>query len=360
MLDINYIKDAVKRLAYEDMTYQQFGSWGHAHLFKPVIDEAKLVAWEDDMQIKLPQDFRLYLTQLGNGGAGPAYGIAPFDLKNAPELKLPCPYSDDQEKLFNDLAQEWFEMDNLEEEDLYERYYQNHPEEQRLPFAEWSKQYDDGTYEDLEKKMLHHGQVWIANQGCSLDIYLILNGSETGRCHCTNIDYDYSYPVTKKQWQAYNQLPDPKPHRPITWPEYKESLSDFSNYIMDYVESGLKIINNFSRSLRDQFKQEREAALEFEQAMLSNDLPEVERLIGKLANASLSFKTRSFYWIYAERLTQAYPNNPVFTKFETQIKYQTNSTCCYNCVTFAEKSRNNIDYPHPSFEEFKATFSQPD
>lgn len=357
MLDINYIKSAVQRLAFEDMTYQQFASWSHAHVFKPVLAEAELEAWEDTMQIKLPTDFRQYLTLLGNGGAGPAYGIAPFKLSLEQELQKPCPYSDDQAELFNSLAQDWFDMSNLYEDELYELYYQKHPHEPRLSFEEWNKKLDGEIYEEMDKKLFCTGQVWIANQGCSLDIYLILNGSETGKCHCTNVDYDYSYPCTGKQRREFEQLED-KQERAAIWSEYKESLLDFKDYFMDYIEAGLEHLNSYSAEEKAYFQQEREGVLEFEHYMQENNLAELERLMGKLDPAIFTTKTRSFYLESTKQLLEKYPNNPVFIKFEAQNTFKPNTNYRYQIVNFEHRSRNNVDYPHPSFAEFKASFKQ--
>lgn len=362
MLDVNYIKDAVNRFAFEDMSYDTFGTWGHAHIFKPVLPESEVAAWEETLQIKLPQDYRLYLTQLGNGGPGPAYGIAPFKCSLNPNFIKPCLYSDDEAEKFNAAAQDWFDLENTDDEELYERYYQQHPNEPRLSFKDWDNQVMDANFDELEERLFNHGQVMIANQGCSLDIYLILNGSETGRCHCTNTDYDYSYPVTNRQSQAFKLLPEPRPNRPALWPEYKESLQDFEQYLMSYVKAGLKHLDSYTAEQLSQFQRERELVLEFEALMQSTPSPEpdeIVRFINKLETEAFSIKTRNFFLKYASQLAAKYPNQGVFTKFETQLRYKPNTNWVYTKVVFEDESRNNIDYPHPTFAEFKATFRQP-
>lgn len=356
MLDVEYIQEAVRKAAFFDMEYKLFGSWAHAHIFKPVLNESELAAWEEIMQINLPEDYKTYLTKLGNGGAGPAYGISPFHLPLYEHLKVSSIYSDENAKLFNKVAQEWFELSNTDEEELYEQYKQNSPQEQKLSFNEWEEQFFDKYYDELEQKLMNNGQLFIANQGCSIDIYMILNGTERGKCHCTNIDYDYAYPCTNEQAKQYNLLSEPRPYRSVLWSEYKESLTDFKQYLMAYVTSVLDKIEDFSIELRQQFQYEREKVLEFEQAMQEQDFVGIERLIEKLDPLSFSFKTRSYYIESLERLTAEFPNNILLQKFLSNVKYKPNTTRAYNSVVFEHKSLNNIDYPHPTFEEFKATF----
>ena len=96
--------------------------------------------------------------------------------------------------------------------------------------------------------------------------------------------------------------------------------------------------------------------LEFEQAMQEQDFIGIERLIETLDPLSFSFKTRSYYIESLERLTAKSPNNILLQKFLSNVKYKPNTTRAYNSVVFEHKSLNNIDYPHPTFEEFKATF----
>lgn len=356
MLDVEYVKAAVRKLAYFDMEYKGFGSWGHAHIFKPVLEEEQLATWEELMQLRLPEDFRLYLTKLGNGGAGPAYGIAPFHLPRDKQLNEISLYSDEQAEAFNETAQAWFEMSNVDEEDCYERYKLENPQEAGLSFREWEDKFYEPYYDKLEQKLMSNGQLFIANQGCSVDIYLILNGTERGMCHSTNTDYDYSYPCTREQDRQFHLLPEPRPARAVIWNEYKESLMDFEKYLINYVVSGLERIEGFSAEQRQQFKRERQQVLEFDKSVQEQDLMGIEKLIGKLDPLSFSFKTRSYFLESMETLSKEFPNNGLFQKFLHQIKYKPNKTWTYDSVVFAHRSRNNIDYPHPTFDEFKSTF----
>ena len=84
MLDIPKIEAVLRQARRWDMDFPLFGSHSHAHLFRPPLPEEDAAAWEDLMELRLPQDYRQYLAHLGNGGAGPAYGLAPF----------PCPMRD--------------------------------------------------------------------------------------------------------------------------------------------------------------------------------------------------------------------------------------------------------------------------
>ena len=67
MLDIPKIRAVLDTASRWDMDLEQFACWGHAHLFNPVLPLEELEAWEELMQVTLPEDYRAYLTQLGNG-----------------------------------------------------------------------------------------------------------------------------------------------------------------------------------------------------------------------------------------------------------------------------------------------------
>jgi len=47
-------------------------------LLNPVLPEQEVLAFAQRYQIELPADYRYFLTTVGNGGAGPFYGIFPL------------------------------------------------------------------------------------------------------------------------------------------------------------------------------------------------------------------------------------------------------------------------------------------
>jgi hypothetical protein len=52
-----------------------FGSEGHEFQLNPPLPEQDVLAFETFHQVQLPGDFRHFLINVGNGGAGPSYGI---------------------------------------------------------------------------------------------------------------------------------------------------------------------------------------------------------------------------------------------------------------------------------------------
>lgn len=76
--ELRRLQDDVRALASLDPGCKQFGAIGHRYQFKPPYPEAELVAFERTHQVALPDDYRAFITTVGNGGAGPSYGVMPF------------------------------------------------------------------------------------------------------------------------------------------------------------------------------------------------------------------------------------------------------------------------------------------
>jgi hypothetical protein len=79
-----------------------FGSDKHRFRLNPPLADATVRAFEAEHRIQVPDDYRAFLTQAGNGGAGPYYGIFPLEawsdfadwvLDQRPDnfLARPCP-----------------------------------------------------------------------------------------------------------------------------------------------------------------------------------------------------------------------------------------------------------------------------
>jgi hypothetical protein len=52
-----------------------FGEASHEYGVNPPLSENDLVLFEAAYEVELPEDYRLFLRHVGNGGAGPAYGL---------------------------------------------------------------------------------------------------------------------------------------------------------------------------------------------------------------------------------------------------------------------------------------------
>ena len=55
-----------------------FGADGHHFVLNPPLPEAEVIAFEQYHRVTLPSDYRYFITHVGNGGAGPFYGIFPL------------------------------------------------------------------------------------------------------------------------------------------------------------------------------------------------------------------------------------------------------------------------------------------
>jgi hypothetical protein len=81
------IRDALERLAARNFPktirmpreaaetdeYDREG-WGHGFRLKPVVSESEVAAFERLHNVRLPPDYRHFITALGSGGAGPSLG----------------------------------------------------------------------------------------------------------------------------------------------------------------------------------------------------------------------------------------------------------------------------------------------
>jgi hypothetical protein len=91
----DFIQEAssiVEILSALDVRRVVFGASRHAYRFHPPLFQKRVEKFERDHKVSLPKPYRRFITELGNGGAGPYYGIMPLALK-APHLLKPFPYT---------------------------------------------------------------------------------------------------------------------------------------------------------------------------------------------------------------------------------------------------------------------------
>ena len=68
-LDPKRVKESLRRLGAARS--KTFGTNGHRFFLNPPLAEADVLGFEQRHHIRLPVDYRGFLTAIGNGGAGP-------------------------------------------------------------------------------------------------------------------------------------------------------------------------------------------------------------------------------------------------------------------------------------------------
>lgn len=80
-MDFNLVLMQIEFLQHNDTSFVQFGSEAHKYQLNPKLAESDLLDFEKKEGIQLPKSYRDYLKNIGNGGAGPAYGL--YSLEDA-------------------------------------------------------------------------------------------------------------------------------------------------------------------------------------------------------------------------------------------------------------------------------------
>ena len=80
MLDqIERIRRKLATVPQADGRSRSFGEEKHGYRLRPPLGESQVADFEDRHGIRLPEGFRLFLLNLGDGGAGPYYGLLPLE-----------------------------------------------------------------------------------------------------------------------------------------------------------------------------------------------------------------------------------------------------------------------------------------
>lgn len=78
MVALATLREKLELLRRADRKLTIFGASSHRYLLRDVLAEQALMALEERLEVSLPSDYREFLVELGNGGAGPSYGVFPF------------------------------------------------------------------------------------------------------------------------------------------------------------------------------------------------------------------------------------------------------------------------------------------
>jgi len=170
MLDLIYIRDGLRRLARA--MPKVFGADEHGFKVNLPLSEAEVAAFEAKHRIRLPGDYRQFITQIGNGGAGPYYGVSPLGYMDGTSGAL-VPW-DKPYTIVSHLAVEfphreaWNDFTGRPADELADQ----NEEEYERQMAAFEGRYFAPT--------VMNGAFPICHIGCALRVWLVVTGEQRG------------------------------------------------------------------------------------------------------------------------------------------------------------------------------------
>jgi hypothetical protein len=174
------IRATIRRLRASPHRHLVFGAAEHNFELKPVLSEHEVSDFERRHRIVLPREYRRFLTEVGNGVAGPYYGLFPLGMIDSYEghepwrevggivgiLSAPFPHADS-----------WNTSFDPDEEGVSDDEFQ------AAEVANWSPE-------------LVSGAVPICHAGCCLRYWLVVSGPLAGHVwYDARVDWDGLSPV---------------------------------------------------------------------------------------------------------------------------------------------------------------------
>lgn len=148
---IQRIVQKMELVRAKDADFTVFGASSHKYRMKSPISIDEVEAFERRNRVSIPQEFKLFLTSVGNGGAGPYYGIYSLGSNEDIYLSEPC-------RLHPGMTdEEWEELVRFDRDGVSDEQY------------------------DEEYDALFQGMLSLGTQGCTYEMMLIVNGEYRGR-----------------------------------------------------------------------------------------------------------------------------------------------------------------------------------
>ena len=163
----------LQELARKDKKRKVFGSAAHDYQLNPPLDLRTVEAFEAEHGVELPDDYKLFITGIGNGGAGPFYGLFPFGHDDEGAWNFGV--------LVGDVGKPF---PHNEAWNLTEGFWENEPD----PPEGISEAEEDRLWEEWDKELEAHywntdfvnGAIPICHLGCALRQWLVIHGDQSG------------------------------------------------------------------------------------------------------------------------------------------------------------------------------------
>ncbi|MCC5646540.1 SMI1/KNR4 family protein [Nostoc sp. CHAB 5824] len=219
------LKKKLTQLAILDATFEVFGSESHQYQFKPCLSNKDIQAFESRYNITLPSEYRNFLLEIGNGGAGPGYGLfglSGVESENAISEKL---YPKNYEILSKPfpLTEAWNDLDLVVKNNTglvtnNDNYFNN--------------------------KFIQ-GTLTITNYGCGIYAMLVITGDQSGKIWIDDRTNDNGiYPASLSFCHAFHDINPDDFHSNSD----EEQLLSFYDWYEDWLNRSLDQIRQSSET----------------------------------------------------------------------------------------------------------------
>ncbi|RAI97889.1 SMI1/KNR4 family protein SUKH-1 [Chitinophaga skermanii] len=165
---------------FRKVRYRIFGSIAHHYKLNRTLREKDIRAFEEAHYIELPTEYRNFLSKMGNGGAGPGYGIFPIEKWNLDLatyngfLAKPFPHKKawNMEQAFD------LEDENFFESAAYQHWETSYYDDEQLTGSMRICHNGYGVYTLLVVSGVEAGNVWIDDRAGENGIYPLQTPSE--------------------------------------------------------------------------------------------------------------------------------------------------------------------------------------
>ncbi|MFE6872175.1 SMI1/KNR4 family protein [Kitasatospora sp. NPDC057692] len=174
------VRKQIQALAKTAGASTMFGFHGHRFSLEDPLTEPELAEMEEQLGVRLPEDYREFLTHVGAGGAGPAYGVFPLrrihgrwrwdgdgaDLVDLTRLSEPFPVQGPDPELVRALQEKCPQEDDCEEDEDFDQAWKTWDEE-------WGR-----VMWNPDRTV---GAIVLCHLGCAYRQWLVVSGPERGR-----------------------------------------------------------------------------------------------------------------------------------------------------------------------------------
>lgn len=191
---LDRIRRKLKEAASVDAECNVFGAKKHRYELNAPLDREALNEFQSQHGITLPEPYATFLTEIGNGGAGPYYGIHPLGTRQSIDLDRigePTTFQPDKPKGSESLES----SESLEGSGGSEDSADSGDQEAINSTDEVGEKATEGDMDEVsEDEDCHYpGLLNIGEQGCSYETMLIVTGEHRGKMMYIDLDSNQTF-----------------------------------------------------------------------------------------------------------------------------------------------------------------------